>query len=360
MNTIYPGRRISTGGWSLDKAFLFPQTLLYPINNLGNPCEAGVIFCVFPIPFFIAFFNLLHQFARKRKDKDNKIDNLNIFLLFIAIFLAIYCSIGFPEWLAKITLMSYSTPYRTVDILIYICALLMIRNLAIQKTERMHFPFLAALALSSATAIFAIHISNTSYPDYMPTEYIVFITICVMALSLALFDTVSKRVKDIIIMTGTIGIALCGLAVNPVTCGVDALKSKPAALAIQEIVKNDPDAKWASLNMGQYIIANGGSCINSVNYVPNMELWTKLDPDGKYNEVYNRYSHVYLILTNEETSFYLLQTDAMTIYLNYSDMEKCEIKYIAASGPIYEENNDVDFELLYDEGGFYIYRVLYL
>lgn len=366
MNTIYPGHRIRTGGWSLNKAFYYPQTLLFPFKDLGNPSEAGVIFCVFPIPFVIALSNLICQLIRNKKDKNVKIDILNIPLLILAAFIAIYCTSGLPEWLAKITLMTYSTAPRAVDVLVYICALLMIRNLAVSKKERLSFPVWAVLAISSAVAIYSIYITNKSYPNYMPIEYVVFITVCILSLSFALFNAIPIKTKNIIIATGTIGIALCGLAVNPVTRGVEALKSKPAALAIQEIVKNDPDAKWAAFDprpsfcMGQYVIANGGSCIDSVNYIPNMELWTILDPEGKYNEVYNRYARVTLSLTNDETSFELLHTDTVLLYLNYSDMKKCEIDYIASSGSMTEDSDLVDFELLYNEDGYYIYRVLYL
>ncbi|MCM1577245.1 MAG: hypothetical protein NC078_00420 [Ruminococcus sp.] len=360
MTTVYPGHRIGIGGWSLNKAFLFPQTLLYPIKDIGNRCEAGVFFSLFPIPFIISIANLVHQIKEGRKDKNIKIDILNILLLIGSIYLFIYCSVGFPEWLAKITLMSYSTEGRAIDILIYICSLLMIRNLAADKKERAYFSKEAALIISSVVAIYAIYVSNKEYSNYMTIEYIVFITICILMLSLALFNAVSHKYKRRIIATGIIGIALCGSAVNPITCGMSALKSKPAALAIQRIVTEDPDAKWASLNMGQYVIANGGSCINSVNYLPNLELWHKLDTTGEYEEVYNRYAHVTLNLTQEETSFTLIQADSIRLNLNYSDMEKCDIKYLTASSPVFEDSSAVDFELIYDEGGYYIYKVVYL
>lgn len=362
-NTVYPGHRVSNGGegWMavFNRALLFPQTLLYPVKSIGNPCELGVIFSLFPIPIIVAFSNLLYQIYQKKK-KNIKVDTLNISLLIAAVFIYVYCAEGFPEWLAKITLMNYSTTTRAEDILIYICALLMIRGLAAERRERLKFPFWVVLGVSSFIAIYSIRTSNTQVLNYMPIEYIVFITICILALSFALFNTVSNKVKNGIVLTGTVGIALCGLAINPITRGVEALKSKPAALAIQEIVSKDPDAKWASLNMGQYIVANGGSCITSVNYVPNMDLWTKLDPEGKYNEVYNRYAHVGLNLTHDETSFTLLTADSMLLNLNYSDMEKCEIKYLTASSLIHEDSEDVDFELLYNEDNFCIYRVIYL
>lgn len=90
-----------------------------------------------------------------------------------------------------------------------------------------------------------------------------------------------------------------------------------------------------------------------------MNLWKKLDSSGQYNEVYNRYAHIDVEFTDNDTSMELVQADCMKINLSYKDIEKTEVKYIVAEQPLISENTYVDFEQIYSEAGSYIYKVIY-
>lgn len=37
---------------------------------------------------------------------------------------------------------------------------------------------------------------------------------------------------------------------------------------------------------------SGASVINSTNTYPDLEKWSKIDEEGKYEDVYNRYAHI--------------------------------------------------------------------
>lgn len=139
------------------------------------------------------------------------------------------------------------------------------------------------------------------------------------------------------------------------------MTTKPLARGIQSIVKEDPKAIWIALDSmvdSGYLVANGAPTINSVNTVPNMALWEKLDPEGQYNEVYNRYAHMVISIEEGPTTPSLVQADFMTVKLAYEDLEKTGAEYLLSSSP--KENTDYyQLELLYNGGGKYIYRVEY-
>ena len=84
-----------------------------------------------------------------------------------------------------------------------------------------------------------------------------------------------------------------------------------------------------------------------------------MDSSGQYNEVYNRYAHIDVEFTDNDTSMELVQADCMKINLSYKDIEKTEVKYIVAEQPLISENTYVDFEQIYSEAGSYIYKVIY-
>ena len=110
--------------------------------------------------------------------------------------------------------------------------------------------------------------------------------------------------------------------------------------------------------VGNYMVACGAPTINSVNYVPNMEMWKKLDPAGADDEVYNRYAHINIELTNKETTMELAQTDFINLFLSYDDLEKLDVSYLYAPYPLKDQKN-VSFKELYHERDVYLYQVQY-
>lgn len=87
-----------------------------------------------------------------------------------------------------------------------------------------------------------------------------------------------------------------------------------------------------------------------------MELWHKLDKDGEYEDIYNRYSHVQVEFTNDETSFKLLTPDYFTLFLNINDLEKLNVDYILSDYNIKWYASEIS-KCIYHEGGLYIYKL---
>lgn len=357
MNTVYPGHRTSTGGGGLYKVFFWVQSLLYPFADTGNNSEAGMFFCLFPLPMILSLINVVRQIYFKLKEKTAKIDSLNLFLLILTTLFTLYCTLGISEYLAKTTLMSYSFGERIADMVGFLNVILLIRNL---NSNRMN-PIIAAIVAVTNLAL-SVYVSNIYFTSFMHPIYIAIVSSLVFGFAFVILTKYNEFAVKSVILVLSILLMFSGISVLPITRGVESLKSKPAALEIQNIVKSDPDAKWAGNNSftSNYAIANGAKCITSINYLPNIELWRKLDLNGQYEEIYNRYAHISLELTDNSTQFELLQTDSIKLSLDFQDMKTCEIEYLFSTVPWEKESDAVDFELLYSEDSAYIFKVHYL
>ncbi len=364
MGTVYPGERFETGGYSLDKIYAFARTLQFPfkeIEGATNNSEASTFFSLFPLPMLVGIYVLIRQIIAKIKDKTESIDLFNLLLLIPTVFFTVYCTVGIPAWLARITLMSYSPAFRTVDWLAFANLLLLMRHITMPKKYRLPAP--AAVVLVGMTlANSLIRTQNTS-PDYLEEGYILLITAVVLIFGFACYARAEERARRASLAIVAAITIFAGVAVSPINSGIGALTEKPVAQKIQEISQADPTAKWigyGNIIVGQYAVANGAPCITSTNYTPNMELWQTLDPEGKYNEVYNRYSHITLEFTEGETEFILLTADSMKLRLSYGDIEKTGCKYIFSLSPVSEDSALVDFKLVYNESNAFIYEITHL
>lgn len=355
MNTVYPGSRISVGGKGNSKLFWWFYNPLFavPGKQFLNPSEGGSFITFFPIPLFVALWYLI---------KEKKRDSFVIIMLIITIFLGTYIIFGWPELLAKITLMSYSTTERTTDIFAFTQVYLLIAVLA--RFDEASEKISKWLAISLIGLVLPLYIifNIQKFPEVgLPIKYIVLVSILFCIFSIGIMTKVSTIAKRNIIIGITIFAFGTGIFVHPIQKGFDVLYSKPLSYKIQEIIENDPEAKWVSITNNivtqQFLIANGAPTINSTNIMPNLDLWYKLDPSKQYNEVYNRYSHIIVELTEEDTHFELLGADLIKLYLSYGDIQKTDVTYIYAQEEIIG-NELLDIEKIYDESGSYIYKII--
>lgn len=353
MQTEYPGSRVDYGGFSINKLFNYIPAVLFAFKNYGNPSEAGTCIGFFPVPMLLAAYTWI-----KSKKKDWLVSGL----LLVGIYLTVYTTVGLPPAIAKYTLMTFSTSARAVDILGYLQVVLFIRVIATMGDEN-RINRKAGIAVSGITACILVGLSNYFAPGYMSKLFMI-LMVCVLSF---IFIGVIARVPDKWKNAGIVAILLLAIvtggAVRPINKGSDAITSKPLAKEITKLVREDKDAKWLAVGGGivlpSFAVACGAPTINSVNIYPNMELWKKLDPEGCYNEVYNRYAHIDLQLVEDDTSMELLQADSFILNLSYEDIEKTEAKYIVSQKELSVANQWVTFEPIYNESGSYIYQIQY-
>src|ERR1700757_1842580 len=113
LNTVYPGRRFSTGGDLISgKLFVeffgvFMSDQHFP-RQWGNICETSGFFMFFPIVFYCIVYDYV---------KSKTIDPVLVALSVYIVAGLIYVLVGFPTLLSKVTLISMSPAKRFLPIL---------------------------------------------------------------------------------------------------------------------------------------------------------------------------------------------------------------------------------------------------
>lgn len=351
--TVYPGARRESGGMALQKIFYYAQAPFYAYRELPNPSELGVFLSFFPIPTLMGAYYWI-----KSKEKDFLIASL----ILIEVPMLLYVTTGLPEIVARISLFENSTPERVVDI-IGLLQIYLLMILLSKKDSGMGKGI--AVILSAGVTCAAVLVSSAYNPGYLSTINKLAMTIVIFALSLGITMKISKR-KQAVVLIAIICLSIfTGIQIRPVSKGLDAIYAKPVSMKIREISANDKSGKWITLGGGSVLpafnVACGAPTINSVNFYPNMELWNKLDESGKYEEVYNRYAHIELEMTKQDTKFKEIRPDLIQLKLSYEDIKKTEAKYLLALNVPESElaNEYVEFDKVYEENGASIYQIMY-
>lgn len=349
LNTVYPGKRNITGGGTLIEHFLYPISILFPFKNYINPSEASGIFSLFPIPFLYSFYYLLKN---KKKEDTFLIKSL----LSIGIIYLIFCIFKLPNILTKITLL-YLVPTERIYPMIGIISLLLL-ILTLGKIEMKKKYQVPLITISIIFGIIIPIIGTRKNSTYLSNYLLIGIIILMIGITYLYLNSSKKKLKYLL------GILLIGISssniifVNPVNKGTKVLHEKKLSKKINQIIKKD-SSNWIALNsieLPNYVLANGGKVINSTNIYPNLELWKKLDKEKKYEEIYNRYAHIEIILTKEETSFELVQGDYFKCLLNPKDFDKIDFKYIIISKEIDKNFKEYVHEI-YQNDNIWIYEV---
>lgn len=352
-NTVYPGRRVDYGSFSLPKLFNYVIAALFPYKPFGNPSEAGTCISFFPVPMLMA----LYIWIRSKKK-----DWLLSGLLIVSVFLGVYTTVGLPPVIARITLMTNSTAARAVDILGYIQILFFVIIMS-ECTQKWKFHAKWCIPLAVFAGGFSVYIANKYQPEYMSKVYMVFAGLFISFVIFSMIARVPLKIRKASMVTIILFAVVTGAYVRPIAKGMDAIDSKPLAKEIRSIVKEDKDAKWLAYGGGvvfpAYTVACGAPTINNVNIYPNMKLWKTLDTAGQFEEVYNRYAHINVEFVGGTTTMELLQEDVMNLKLSYEDLKKTDTAYIASLVELPADNTFFTLETLYNEDNAYIYRVCY-
>ena len=354
--TVYPGKRVEYGSNEIGKLLCYAQSLFFPIKDMYNNSESGVFFCLFPLSTLLSLYYSI---------KSKKKDLLSILLLTVEIPMIIYTTIGLPPIVAKLLLFTHSTSVRMIDILGFVQVILIVRFLSFYKDEKHIKPIVGGI-VAIAFACESVLICKYSFPDYLNKYWMILLFIMIFFLSFYLMTNYKgKGFKKFEILISLVSIS-SGLCVRPISIGLSSVYAKPAAQEIQKIVSTDPKSKWVTIGgieTPSFTVMCGAPTINFVNTYPNLKLWHTLDPDKKYEKIYNRYEHVKVLLTHEETSFELIQSDYITLNLSYKDIKKAKVKYVFTNGEdcdIDFNNGYVKFDKVYDESGVKIYKITYL
>lgn len=323
-NTVYPGKRISLGGnYTFRSLFTNLTTLFLPYkeSNVLNNCEVSdFIHIVVPC---IIIFPLLYK-----KLKEKKESNLIIgIIIFIALVIEmIFMLIGFNELLAKLTLFSYIN--RMELIYGFTATLFSLWTIAVLWKYK---SILSMKAKVISILIFIIGYTLTitkQNVEYLPF-YIYLVEI--LAFSIFVFFIYQGKQKDSIIILFLI-LLVSSFTINPIAYGTSSITNYKLIPVVKKTITKKKEYVLAtnSLQMQSLLLANGIKTINAVNFYPDLKKWDLIDSKGKYTDVYNRYYHTEVRLTNEKTSFDLKQADMFILNLNVSDIKKWPVRTIVS------------------------------
>ena len=336
MNTSYPGSRFEVGGGQLDYLFSYISNIFLPFksrNLLLNQPEQSLFFSLFPIGIILSIKELI---TNKKKDK------LLIILLIAWLFFGIWCVLGFPGFLSKITLMSYSTGHRALLALGYIDVLLLIRTLSKNSKP---FSKLTSLIITLVLTLLFMLKNIFFHRSYFNILMCVVLLIECIYLFYTSLRYNSKRCKYLFIL-GMIGVMLlCGSMVNPLRFGSSIFTKSEILNNVKKINKEDPGI-WITANenypVNNYIAISGVKTINVTNTYPDLAKWHKFDKNKEYEDIYNRYAHITINLENEEQKdkFVLINPDVFEFNASLKDLDTLNVKYIFTRKDLEEFNND--------------------
>lgn len=349
-NTVYPGKRVSLGGGAGFKAlFTDLTTFTLPFKNITylNNCEVSDFI------HFAPLLLMLYPFILKKCKKDQNIIVGN-FLIISLIIMSAFMMVGFPELLAKVTLFSY---INRMDIVYgFTATIFTIWGISVIWRKKKIFSLKQiVIALSTYVLLYVCFISKEDLSYLSWWQYGVIISVLAI-----LGYCMLRRYKTIFIGGTAALILMSGATVNPLAHGISPLTSHPLEKEIRSIVETDKDAYWLAINsnvLASIGIANGAKVLNAVNFYPDYKKWELIDNDELNKDIYNRYAHIVVNLTNEETAFIPGQTaDIFSLKLNYNDSSKWPVKYLLVAGEL--DSNQKIYDKIYSdsEGNYHIYE----
>jgi len=315
LNTVYPGRRFSTGG-DLSGGKLFADFFEMFMDDTHVPakwqniCEASGAIMFFPIVFYG-----IGYYYYKTKKTDPLLISLSIFMVIGLI----YVLIGFPTFLSKITLFSMTPSFRSLPVfaignsVLLICYLT--SNQTMLKNEKLSW---IELAILGSTIFIFIRIVcsniNKATENFFTSNEVNIVTALVLISYLLIRYKNFKFVKPALYVVLLV-MTIKQITTNPLTKGLGAVFENPVTQASKTIHESDPGARWAlfgDMRLTNLLKANGINVLNGVKYVPALEDMHKLDRSRIYDSSYNRYSWVTM-------SSHIDGTDTVIFRQTYND-----------------------------------------
>lgn len=353
LNTVYPGSRVETGGGCLLQPLQYGGNIFFSLisDNLpGILCEMTEFFDFSPLGILAAVWVI---FGEKCRDK---------FLIVMTVICAglwFYVAVPVPEFVAKITLLSFSQSGRTAQVIGFANLLLLVRAVTLMQRNagRLLAAFFAAVLAGGLLVV-----NHKIYGAYLPLFMLAAVGI---TLFVGIYLVLRWRAPYAKIL---LGLFVCGMLfysgglANPVQKGLDVVYETELMGEIQKITEDDPEGKWicdmVGYPMNNYTIMGGAPTIDSINVYPDMERWGMFDQDGTQEDVYNRYAHIDVEIVDGSTSFQSgAMADSFKVFLDKHDLDKLEVSYILTNRELEEfSGNGVTFERVAEGNGYKIYH----
>lgn len=337
LNTVYPGRRFSTGG-DLIKGKLFSEFFGMFMSDSNVPaqwlniCEASNFIMFFPIVFYVIALRYI---------KFKTVDPLLICVSVFVLIGLIYVLAGFPSFLSKASLLSMSPASRALPILGVGNAVLLFSFLGSkQQDQKEKFTWIEFGILAVAVFVLIKTICTNMMEatgNYFTTQQATTATL-LMAAAYLLVRYKNFRFVTPITCVFLLSLNISNASVHPVSSGLASLLEHPLVEKTKPVYEKDPKARWAvfgsqqmdGANWANLLKTNGINVFNGVKWIPPLKDLAVLDSTA--DSIYNRYAHIdmHLYLNDRDTvAFQLLGVDGYAIHMDPCSprLQQLGIKY---------------------------------
>jgi hypothetical protein len=328
LNTVYPGKRFSTGGGLIKGKFFaeFFEMFMTDINMPRvwmNICEASGFIMFFPI----VFYGMAYIYYKTRKI-DPQATAVSLFII-IGI---IYIQFGFPAFVSKVSLFSMSPSERFLPILGVGNAILLICHIGNKESEKIkaQFSWIEFLILSLAIFTFIRYTSNrinSVTENFFTSDQVNIVSLLILIAYLLIRYKDFKYAKPALYIL-LVGLTINNISVNPITKGLSSILENPLVRISKEIHDKDPKARWAlfgNTRITHLLKANGINLFNTVKMIPIKKDMEVLDPKGISDSTYNRYAWMGLVMYINRRDTVIFQKGGNDSYNIY--MDPCSPKF---------------------------------
>lgn len=355
-NTAYPGKRISVGGdFGLDQLFTNINSLLTAFYTPAkqNASEISSFIHLGLLSFF------LYPYFWKREHKDRSLVVGGAFFAILLVQIE-FMLVGFPKWLAKITLFSYINRMNLAYGFASALSTCWTMAYVFSHREVLHhwYPPLAFIAYTGLYYLGSRSMHDEGFIGTRLGSNIYIVSVLFFgALGMFLILGWKRYMMSFLTLT----VIISGMFVNPVCQGIAPITDHDYVRAAATLNKEDKGA-WITVGTSweqNLLLANGLQTLNAVNYYPDFPKWQAIDPDGDYLKEYNRYAHISIFLSENGNKLMNPALDSVTLQLDVNEVSKFGAKYVLSSD---QYNQLLDkytnlFEKCYSGKGYCIYKV---
>ncbi|MDO4913348.1 MAG: hypothetical protein Q3961_02210, partial [Bifidobacteriaceae bacterium] len=334
LNTVYPGKRQSTGGGnSLYRLFTPLVSLIFPYSSgipNSNVVESSAFIDFLPISIIMSLYIMI---------KEKRARFLDVYLLAVIAMFIVYSVYGLPLVIAKVLGLTLTTSGRIVIAVSVSSIVLLVRNMHTWYQIASKRDSYILLAFFVIVSLYSAHIS---YADYLGHKKMLVFVVILAIISLGMLLPI-KTARTFFAICTLLGIIVSGLSVNPIQYGAQAINNQPIVNSAKALNSSKDVWAVAGVNSAFYanlFVANGIRTLNPVAVTPNLKLWHKVDPQKKYDEVYNRYAYINVEVVPKADSkkFNLDYPDRFTVRLTADELHLLGVTHIASTNSIDTRN----------------------
>ena len=332
MDTVYPGRRVSTGGdvglYGLFSGYLDP---LFSEGSsfLVNICESSSFFLLYPVV-------LVALVVQRATGMVRQVRPPTIAVAVYLLLLTFYILIGFDERLARLTAVSYAPGYRAV-IGLGIAGIVLTGLYLREEPARPTRAWVAALVGTAAFAVavaFAYGFGQRYASPTWSVNWYLALPVCVV-LAVAVTALV-MRARPVFFVAMLLLVVVPSIGVIPVSTGLAPIYQKALVRKVEQVVATDPNGRWlvyGSWSTPEIVRAAGADVFNGVRFPPETRTLRMLDPLAANESVWNRYAHITAQPADRSSSRFNLDVeDTYTLTISPEDpnLAAAGVRYFVA------------------------------